>query len=121
MAFLVVIYFMLMTLMVLGFSWALSSLNVFIRDVGQFVGIALNLWFYYTPIFYPTSIIPEKYRILLQINPMYHIVEGYRDSLISNRYPNIYHLLYLTLFSFSVFILGGLLYKKLKPAFADAL
>lgn len=117
----VFIYFFLMALMVLGFSWALSSLNVFIRDVGQLVGIALNLWFYYTPIFYPISVIPEKYRLILKLNPMYHVVEGYRNSLIVGRYPEPYHLAYLAICSITIFGLGGLLYKRLKPAFADVL
>lgn len=117
----VAVYFVLMSFMVLGFSWALSSLNVFVRDVGQIVGIALNLWFYYTPIFYPISIIPEKYRIILKMNPMYYVVEGYRSSLISGGWPDSFHILYLAVFSMSVFVAGGLLYKKLKPAFADVL
>ena len=118
---LVVIYFVPLTLMVLGMSWALASLNVFIRDVSQVVGIVLNIWFYYTPIIYPVSIIPAKFRMLLQINPMYHVVEGYRDCLVSGKWPNPYHLAYLTVFSTVVFVLGGLLYKRLKPAFADVL
>jgi len=116
-----VVYFFLASLMVLGLSWALSSLNVFIRDVGQLVGIVLNLWFYFTPIFYPVSIIPERYRTLLEINPMYHVVEGYRNSIISGKYPDPYHLLYLSVVSLSVFVVGGLIYKRLKPAFADVL
>ena len=118
---LVVVYFVPLVLMVLGMSWALASLNVFIRDIGQVIGIVLNLWFYYTPIFYPISIIPEKFRLLLLINPMYHVVEGYRACLISGKLPDPYHLLYLTVFSGTVFVLGGLLYKRLKPAFADVL
>lgn len=117
----VALYFVLMSLMMLGFSWALASLNVFIRDVGQFVVIAMNLWFFYTPIFYPISVVPEKYRIVLKINPMYHVVEGYRNSLIAGRYPDPYHVLYLAAFSLAAFVGGGLLYKRLKPAFADVL
>src|SRR5512135_933773 len=103
MSFFVVIYFVLMSIMVLGFSWALSSLNVFVRDIGQVVGIVMNLWFYYTPIFYPVSAVPEKLRIILKLNPMYHVVEGYRNSLILGRYPEPYHLFYLTVFSVAVF------------------
>jgi len=118
---LVIVYFTLMSIMILGFSWALSSLNVFLRDVGQLVAIAMNLWFYYTPIFYPLSIIPEKYRIILKLNPMYHVVEGYRYSIITGKSPDPYHLLYLAAFSVLAFAVGGLLYKRLKPAFADVL
>jgi lipopolysaccharide transport system permease protein len=97
-SFFMVIYFVLMSIMVLGFSWGLSSLNVFVRDISHVVGIVMNLWFYYTPIFYPVSAVPEKYRLILKLNPMYHVV-----------------------FSVTVFVVGGLLYKRLKPAFADVL
>jgi len=117
----VLVYFGLVSVMILGFSWALSSLNVFIRDIGQVVTIALNLWFYYTPIFFPIGIVPERFRIFLKVNPMYYVVEGYRDSIISGRYPDPYHVLYLAVFSFSAFAFGGLLFKRLKPAFADVL
>lgn len=115
------LYFTLMSIMVLGFSWALSSLNVFLRDVGQLVTVVMNLWFYYTPLIYPISIVPEKYRIILKLNPMYTVVEGYRDSIIAGRYPDPYHLLYLAAVSIFVFVVGGLMYKRLKPAFADVL
>jgi len=117
----VVIYFLLMAVMILGLNWALSSLNAFIRDISQGVTIIMNLWFYYTPIIYPAGIVPEKYRWILEINPMYYIVEGYRDSLVAGRLPDPYKLLYLAVFSVSVFALGGLLYKRLKPAFIDVL
>ncbi|MBI5189471.1 MAG: ABC transporter permease [Nitrospirae bacterium] len=117
----VLVYFFLMTLMVLGLSWMFSSLNVFVRDVGQLLKIGMNLWFYYTPIFYPIGIVPERFRIVLELNPMYHVVEGYRNSLIAGRYPDPGHVAYLALFAFCTFAAGGLLYKRLKPAFADVL
>lgn len=115
------VYFFLMCLMVLGMGWIFSSLNVFVRDVSQILDISLNLWFYYTPIFWPVNIIPEKYWLILKINPLYHIVEGYRDCILSGSRPDPYHILYLALFSGVVFVVGGLLFKRLKPAFADVL
>lgn len=121
MAVLILPYFFLLSVLVLGFSWALSSMNVFIRDIGQFIGIALNLWFFYTPIVFPISIIPEKYRLLFKLNPMYHVVEGYRKSIINGAYPDYYHLVYLAAVSALVFVVGGLLYKRLKPAFVEVL
>ena len=117
----VILYFFLLSVLVLGLSWGLSSLNVFIRDVGQLVTIILNLWFFYTPIFYPFGIIPKKLQILFKLNPMYNVVEGYRGVLVASKVPDPYHLLYLFLFASASFIAGGLIYKKLKPAFADVL
>jgi lipopolysaccharide transport system permease protein len=121
MAVLIIPYFFLLAVLSLGFSWALSSMNVFIRDIGQFMGIALNLWFFYTPIIFPMSIIPERFKLLFKLNPMYHVVEGYRRSIISGAYPDYYHLLYLSAVSALIFVVGGLLYKRLKPAFVEVL
>ncbi|MGC2423994.1 MAG: ABC transporter permease [Nitrospirota bacterium] len=118
---LVLVYFVLLSVLVLGLSWGLSSLNVFMRDIGQFVTIALNLWFFYTPIFYPFGIIPKKLDFIFKLNPMYHAVEGYRDALVASKMPDPYHLLYLFLFASASFVVGGLIYKRLKPAFADVL
>ena len=115
------VYFFLMSVLILGIGWILSSLNVFVRDVGQAVTIVVNLWFYYTPIFYPVGIVPDKYRFIMELNPVYHIVEGYRDSLITAKYPEPSHLLYLAAFSGLAFAVGGLMFKRLKPAFADVL
>ena len=117
----VVLYFFLMSILVLGISWGISSLNVFVRDTGQIVTIVLNLMFFYTPIIYPFGIIPKKLQILFKLNPMYHVVEGYRGVLVASKVPDLYHLLYLFLFASASFIAGGLIYKKLKPAFADVL
>jgi len=117
----VILYFFLLSVLILGLSWGLSSLNVFVRDIGQLVTIALNLWFFFTPIFYPFGIIPENLRFLFKLNPMYHVVEGYRGVLVASKMPDLYHLVYLFMFSVASFVIGGLIYKKLKPSFADVL
>jgi len=118
---LVPVYFLFMCIMILGFSWIFSSLNVFVPDVGQFLTLGMTLWYFYTPVFWPVTIIPEKFRPILYVNPMYHLVEGYRVCIMSNKTPDMWSLAYLAGFSIVVFIAGGLLYKRLKPAFADVL
>lgn len=55
----------------LGIGLTLGVLNVFLRDIGQIVPIILQVWFWFTPIVYPESIIPESYRHLMNLNPMY--------------------------------------------------
>jgi len=107
--------------MILGLSWIFSSLNVFLPDVGQIVSIFMTVWYFSTPIFWPESIVPENLRIILYINPLYHLVEGYRLCLMMNRMPEPWSLIYLSVFSVMVFVAGGLLFKRLKPAFADVL
>ena len=63
-------YMFCLTMFSLGLSWLVSSLNVFIRDVGQAVNVILQFWFYCCPILYPMDIIPDKYRLLLRFNPI---------------------------------------------------
>jgi ABC-type polysaccharide/polyol phosphate export permease len=118
---LVPVYFVLMSVMVLGLGWIFSSLNVFVRDVGPLVTILLSFLNFFTPIFWPPSIIPEQFRGILELNPLFHVVEGYRACIISGTFPGVMSLAYLTVFTAFVFITGGLLFKRLKPAFADVL
>jgi ABC-type polysaccharide/polyol phosphate export permease len=115
------VYFFFMCVMILGLSWIFSSLNVFVRDAGQVLTIAMTLWFYYTPIFWPLSIMPEDMRIVIYANPFYHVTEGYRMCLMVGEMPPLGGLLYLACFSLVVFGFGGMLFKRLKPAFADVL
>lgn len=108
-------------LFAMGISWILSALNIFLRDIGQVIGVFLNIWFYFTPIIYPKNLIPDQYQSLLKLNPMFHAVEGYRMALIGQGTPSVNGLLYLWMVAFLLFGIGGQLFKKLKPAFADVL
>ena len=108
-------------LFALGLSWMLSALNVFLRDIGQIIGVVVNIWFFLTPIIYPRHVIPEKYQGLYGLNPMLNAVEGYRAALLGKTDFSMESLLYLFLPALVMFSLGGMVFKKLKPAFADAL
>ncbi|HRY29847.1 MAG TPA: ABC transporter permease [Elusimicrobiota bacterium] len=114
-------YLIFMGLFAVGLSWFLSSLNVFLRDVGQVLGVALQIWFYLTPVIYPQNAIPSKYLFWLKLNPMYHAVDGYRMALLGRVLPDTAGLLFLIASALSAFLIGGLLFKKLKPSFADVL
>jgi lipopolysaccharide transport system permease protein/teichoic acid transport system permease protein len=107
----------------LGTSWVTSSLVVFLRDIGQIVGILLQFGFWLTPIFWSLKMLPERYRTLIKLNPAYYITEGYRDSLINDVW--FWEHSTLTLYFWTVtgciFVFGALLFKRLKPHFADVL
>jgi lipopolysaccharide transport system permease protein len=105
----------------MGLSWLLSAFNVFLRDIGQIIGVFINIWFYFTPIFYPKSLIPDSLQWLLELNPMLHAVEGYRMGLLGQNPPDIFGLVYLFTVGIFLFVIGGLVFKRLKPAFADVL
>jgi lipopolysaccharide transport system permease protein len=105
----------------LGIAWMLSALNVFLRDIGQVIGVLVNIWFFLTPIVYPRHGIPENLHLLFGLNPMLYSVEGYRAGFLGTSNINIEGLLYLLLLGLLTFAVGGLVFRKLKPAFADVL
>lgn len=66
----------------LACSWFLASLGVYIRDVGQLIGVAVQVLFFLSPIFYPIEAVPEKLRAILALNPLSTVIAGFRASLL---------------------------------------
>lgn len=106
---------------ILGFSWLLASLGVFIRDIGHSVGVFTQVLFFLSPIFYPISAVPENFQIFMFINPLTVIIESFRAVIIWGTMPNWYSLLWVTAISFCVLIGGYLWFIKTKKAFADVI
>lgn len=109
--------------MVFGLSLITSSLVVFMKDVGQLVAMLIQFGFWGTPIFWSLKLIPESYQWVFKLNPMYYIIEGYRNSFIYHKwfwelgYTNIS----FWLFTVIVMLFGAFIFKKLRPHFADVL
>ncbi|WP_442633258.1 ABC transporter permease [Peptoanaerobacter stomatis] len=118
------IYYSLCTFfLVLGLSYATSSIILFFRDLSQLIGIFLQIGMWMTPIMWSYTIVPEKFQWIAKLNPMYYIVEGYRDALINkiwfwNRY---FQTVYFWVLAIGIFVLGSIIFKKLKPHFSDVL
>lgn len=120
-AILIFPYLFFIAVFSVGLGWMLSSVNVYIRDVQQVVGVILMGLFFFTPIFYSPSIIPHKILLLLKLNPMYHMVEGYRYALLAGKFLPVWDFVYLAGISFVTFGLGGIFFRRLKPGFAEVL
>lgn len=127
---LVVLLLVLQTLFVFGIGLSLSVLNVYFRDVQHFVAIALQLWFYATPIVYPVSLVPHRaefagvgipLRRLYDLNPMVHIVEGYRATLYHLRPPSLGSLAYIALTAAVAMGSGWWLFSRLEGRLAEEL
>ena len=116
-------YLFAMLTLGLGISWAVSALNVFIRDVGQMTAVIIQVGFWITPIFWNINIMSPKIQFILKLNPMYYIINGYRESFIY--FTPFWKHPQLTAYFWSVtlltFLSGAFIFKKLKPQFADAL
>ena len=111
------------TLLLLGLSWLTSSLAVFTRDVGQVVSIVVQLGFWVTPIVWPLERVPGKFQVFFKLNPVYYIVAGYRESLVSKVWLWEHWKLgvYFWCFTLAMFVLGAIVFKRLRPHFADVL
>ena len=99
----------------------LATINVFLRDMGQLVGILLQFGFWFTPIVYMIDIIPPKYQYLMYLNPLACVIEGYHSVILYNKMPDFSLLIYP--FVLSVILLGfaGFVYKRANGDMADAL
>jgi len=104
-----------------GLGWLVSSLNVFFRDTTQVLTVLMVFWFWFTPIFYPTEMIPERYRIIMAINPMATVVTGYRNAFLQMAPPRPEHIAILVVWTAIIFLAGALFFRQTKAAFADVL
>lgn len=118
------IYYTLCILMiVLSLSYITCSVTLFFRDLGQIINIYLQIAMWMTPIMWNNAMIPNKYIWLFKLNPMYYIVEGYRDSLINKVwfFEKIDYTMYFWGITIFVFLAGITIFNKLKPHFADVI
>jgi len=117
-------YFILCSfVLVLGISWLTASIRVFVKDVGNFVGVLLQIGFWATPIFWELSMVPEKYQWIIKLNPAFYIINGYRDTFINQMwfwetYKATPYFLVTTAF---FFVVGAIVFKRLRPHFGDVL
>lgn len=110
-------------ILMLGISYATSAIVLFFKDLTQIISIFLQIGMWMTPIIWSYTIIPEKYQWIAKLNPMFYIVEGYRDTLLNHvwfwdRYYQTALFWVITLICFGA---GALIFKKLKPHFSDVL
>jgi len=109
-------------LLTLGLGFALCSANVYFRDVRLFVDIATTLGFYLTPVFYQGELVAETYPIVLQVNPMAHLMGAYRAILLPpGRIPDLASFGLLAGCCVIIFIGGYAAYRRTSASFVDQL
>lgn len=109
--------------LVFGLSLITSSLMIFMKDIGQLVAMCIQFGFWGTPIFWSIKLIPDNYQWIFKLNPMYYVIEGYRNSFIYHKW--FWELGYINIWfwavTIAVMLLGAIIFKKLRPHFADVL
>lgn len=105
----------------IGLMLFLGSLSVMVRDIPQLIGVLLQLLFYLSPILYPTSLIPERYRFILAINPLVPLIQAYRDIIVYARTPDFSTLYFPLVVSVIILFMGYVYFKSKEDGFADRL
>ena len=120
---LVFLPFILLPLVIftVGLAWILASFGVFVRDVGQSIGLGTTVMLFLSPVFYPVSALPEPMRPWMLANPLTFIIEQARAVLIWGQLPNLSGLLLYTLVASFVAWLGYAWFQKTRKGFADVL
>lgn len=108
-------------LLTFGAAWLVASLGVFLRDIVQGVALLLMVWMYLTPIIYPESIVPERFRPYINANPFTPLIRSYRNIMLEGRSPDWRGLAYFTGFALIVFIFGYWWFAKTRKNFADVI
>jgi len=101
---------LLMVMFCLGIGLILSAAAVYFADILPVYDVMLTIWFYGTPIIYPATIIPEKWAWVFKLNPLYHLIQLFRDPIFSGFVPGWQVWLTGAVISISAFTIGGLIF-----------
>ena len=118
-----VYYSFCMFILVLGMCYTTCAVMVFFKDLGQIINIALQIGMWATPILWDIQSIGPKAQMLVKINPLVYIVNGYRSTIFEKTwfFEDFYSTMYFWIFTVVIFGIGALVFKRLKVHFADVL
>jgi len=116
-------YLIAAVVLIVGIGWVTSSLTVFVRDVEKFISVGMQILFWATPVFWHQSRLEGNLKFIAYLNPFFYIVNGYRESLFNQSW--FFEHQFLTVYFWGItgffFIFGAMLFRSLKPHFADVL
>ncbi len=116
-------YLFAMSVLLLGYSWLFASLNVFLKDTAQIISIAVQVGFWLTPVFWHLDMFPAEFYPYLRLNPMFYVIEGYRDSFIYSIpfWSKLSYTLYFWTGTLCTLLIGAYSFVRLRSHFADVL
>jgi len=119
-----IIYYLFCLIMFLtGLTWITASIQPFFSDITQLINVVMQVLMWGTPILWSIKTFPEKYHLMFKLNPLYYIVQGYRDAFFSRGWFWQYDTstLYFWCFTLIMMIIGSSIYGRLRPHFSDVL
>ena len=99
----------------------LSALNVRYRDVGHTIPFLVQLWMFASPVAYPVSLVPERWRVLYSLNPMAGVIEGFRWALLGKESPDFEVIIISSMMVTTLLISGVVFFKHTERTFADVI
>jgi lipopolysaccharide transport system permease protein len=118
---LVPVFVLLAMLLALAFGLWLGPINVRYRDIKHVIPFVIQVWMYASPVVYPVSMVPERWKLLYSLNPMVGVIEGFRWALLGKGSPEIVAMA-ISAAAVIVLLVGGLLYfARMQRFFADVI
>ena len=108
-----------LALLGLGLGIIFSAMTTKYRDLSNLMGFGVQLWMYITPVIYPSSAVPEKYRVFVYINPVAPLVEAFKFGLIGAGEFNPGRLLYSVVVTIVLLFIGVVLFNRTEQNFMD--
>jgi lipopolysaccharide transport system permease protein len=111
---------LLITLLALALGMLVSALNVKYRDVGVMLPVLVQLWMFASPVLYPLSLVPEKWRGVYSINPLVGIIAGFRAALLGE--PFYWHALFVSAaITLALLVYSVYMFRRVEKGFADVI
>ena len=108
-------------ILALGVAFLASAVTVYFRDMEHILGIVIMAWQYLTPVLYSYDIVPDRYKVIFNLNPMTPIITAYREILYHSKVPDLSNLLWALALGLAVLLVGWIAFSKLKRRFAEEL
>lgn len=107
--------------LIVGVSWLMSALGVYLRDISQIMSICITGLMFISPVFYPVSSLPNEYQFILKANPLTPIIEQVRDAMIWGKQPDWQNYFILLFVAITFAWLAFVCFQRFKREFADVL
>jgi lipopolysaccharide transport system permease protein len=108
-------------LFTVGLGWLLAAGNAYLRDLTQVAGVGMVVWMYLTPVVYPMTAVPSQFQTYIWLNPLSHLISGYRAIFLDGISPFTAGFFYFTLFAIVLFTIGLWVFHLGEREFADIL